>query len=110
MNIGQAKGVNSRTGVVKQPLRSRGRTLRLSQRQVKNFCVFCEYMPNSFPKAAPFAAAEVIAIDPHTDQVMCDGGGGPLGHPTVYYAFDGKDTVECLYCDRTFVRTKPKKS
>ena len=67
-------------------------------------------MSNYSSKTSTFAAAEVIAMDPHTDQVRCDGGGGPLGHPVVYYTFDGKDTVECLYCDRTFVRTKPQKA
>lgn len=60
------------------------------------------------PKAPPrpqTAASEMIAVDPHADQVACDGGGGPLGHPLVYYSFDGQDKVECLYCDRVFVKT-----
>lgn len=50
-------------------------------------------------------APEIISVDPHADQVKCDGGGGPLGHPTVYYSFDGKSQVECLYCDRVFVKS-----
>jgi uncharacterized Zn-finger protein len=49
-------------------------------------------------------APEVISVPADSDQVKCDGGGGPLGHPTVYYSFDGKQQVECLYCDRVFVK------
>ena len=49
-------------------------------------------------------AEEMIAVAADADQVSCDGGGGPLGHPLVYYTFDGKDTVECGYCDRQFTR------
>jgi uncharacterized Zn-finger protein len=47
---------------------------------------------------------EVIAVDSHADQVSCDGGGGPLGHPLVYYTFEKKDRVTCGYCDREFIR------
>jgi uncharacterized Zn-finger protein len=47
---------------------------------------------------------ETIAVPANTDQVRCDGGGGPLGHPVVFYAFDDRPQVECLYCDRVFVR------
>lgn len=47
---------------------------------------------------------ELITVDSHADQVCCDGGGGPLGHPLVYYSFDALDRVTCLYCDREFVR------
>ena len=53
-----------------------------------------------------FAAPEIITVDSHADQVMCDGGGGPLGHPVVWYAFAGRECVECLYCDRRFVKAK----
>ncbi len=47
---------------------------------------------------------EIITVDDATDQVSCDGGGGSLGHPVVYYSFDGRDRVECMYCDRCFVK------
>lgn len=53
-------------------------------------------------------APEIITVSAKVDQVMCDGGGGPLGHPTVYYTFDGKEMIECLYCDRQFVKAKAK--
>ncbi|MGE3143037.1 MAG: zinc-finger domain-containing protein [Hyphomonadaceae bacterium] len=35
-------------------------------------------------------------------KVRCDGGGGALGHPVVYYDMGEDDFVECLYCDRRF--------
>ncbi|MEM7617867.1 MAG: zinc-finger domain-containing protein [Pseudomonadota bacterium] len=47
---------------------------------------------------------EKIVCDKNVDGVSCDGGGGPLGHPQVWYSFDGQDSVECGYCDRLFVR------
>lgn len=47
---------------------------------------------------------EVIVIDADTDEVSCDGGGGALGHPVVWYSLDGKDSAECGYCDRVFVK------
>ncbi|MCB9963599.1 MAG: zinc-finger domain-containing protein [Rhodospirillales bacterium] len=47
---------------------------------------------------------EVISVDPATDEVCCDGGGGALGHPVVWYAFAGQNQVECAYCDRLFVK------
>ncbi len=49
-------------------------------------------------------APETFIIDDDTDEVSCDGGGGALGHPKVWYSFDGNDSVECGYCDRAFVR------
>jgi uncharacterized Zn-finger protein len=51
-------------------------------------------------------AAEMIVVDDAADQVRCDGGGGPLGHPVVYYGFDDGDKVECLYCDRIFIKKR----
>lgn len=49
-------------------------------------------------------APEVIPVDDDADEVSCDGGGGALGHPKVWYSFDGQDRVECGYCDRMFVK------
>ncbi|MCW8834913.1 MAG: zinc-finger domain-containing protein [Rhodospirillales bacterium] len=37
-----------------------------------------------------------------TATVSCDGGGGPLGHPTVYLTIKDGETV-CPYCSRRFV-------
>lgn len=51
---------------------------------------------------------ETIICDNGADGVSCDGGGGPLGHPVVWYSFDGQDRVECGYCDRLFVKKRAK--
>jgi len=50
--------------------------------------------------------AEVINVAYNVDQVVCDGGIGPLGHPQVWYSFDGKDAVSCHYCGRKFIKNK----
>lgn len=50
-------------------------------------------------------APETIKIDAHADGVSCDGGGGALGHPKVWYSFDDQPSVECGYCDRLFVKS-----
>ena len=47
---------------------------------------------------------EIITVDPETESVACDGGGGALGHPIVYYTFGTQDAVVCGYCGRQFVR------
>ena len=51
---------------------------------------------------------ETITISADNDSVSCDGGGGALGHPLVYYTLKGLSSVECGYCDRVFVK-KPAK-
>ena len=54
-------------------------------------------------KSPSFKKPEVIKVPADVDNVMCDGGGGALGHPTVWYTFDGDvSEVECAYCDRVF--------
>lgn len=42
-----------------------------------------------------------------TLRVSCDGGGGALGHPKVWYSIP-EDTgwIECGYCDKRFVLAK----
>ncbi len=59
---------------------------------------------NEKPALAP--APEIISIPDNANQVACDGGGGPLGHPLVYFTFDGKDRVDCGYCDRAFIKSR----
>lgn len=49
-------------------------------------------------------APEIIKVENDVDQVCCDGGNDTLGHPVVWYSFDGRDAVECSYCDRRFVK------
>lgn len=48
-----------------------------------------------------FPPPEMIYTTDH--RVMCDGGGGALGHPRVYYEMADEGFVECGYCDRRFV-------
>ncbi len=38
-------------------------------------------------------------------KVSCNGGGGALGHPIVWYEMGADDMVECKYCDRRFILT-----
>ncbi len=47
------------------------------------------------------SAPEIIKVS--SRRVKCDGGGGGLGHPVVYYDIGEKDYVVCGYCDRRFV-------
>lgn len=51
-------------------------------------------------------APEVIEVEAGTEQVSCDGGGGALGHPLVYYSFGPKSEIVCGYCGRRFVRAE----
>ena len=51
-------------------------------------------------------SSEVIVVDNDADEVACDGGGGALGHPKVWYSFDGPDVTECGYCDRIFIKER----
>lgn len=37
-------------------------------------------------------------------RIACDGGGGALGHPKVWYEMGSDHEVECLYCGRVFVQ------
>jgi uncharacterized Zn-finger protein len=48
---------------------------------------------------------EILLVSKDTHNVCCNGGGGALGHPKVYYTFDGGDEVICGYCDRLFTKT-----
>ncbi len=44
---------------------------------------------------------EIIRVE--TRRVKCDGGGGALGHPLVWYDVGDEGYVDCGYCDRRFV-------
>ncbi len=57
---------------------------------------------------------EILLVPKELSQVSCDGGGA-LGHPKVYLAFDSHDETTCGYCDRLFTKhnqvgAKPYKS
>jgi uncharacterized Zn-finger protein len=53
------------------------------------------------PSKEAIPAPETIEVE--TTRVMCDGGGGALGHPRVYLEMGDENFVECGYCDRRFV-------
>ncbi len=46
---------------------------------------------------------DVFTVPEGTEQVSCNGD-GVLGHPKVWYTFDGRSKVVCHYCERTFVK------
>jgi uncharacterized Zn-finger protein len=50
-------------------------------------------------------------IEVNTPEVICDGGGGALGHPRVYLHIDHDkdDRVTCGYCSRTYIYRDPQK-
>ena len=50
--------------------------------------------------AAKIPPPEIIYVDQH--RVACDGGGGALGHPKVWYSLEDGE-AECGYCGRRFV-------
>lgn len=58
---------------------------------------------------ASAAKPEVITVANDADEVSCDGGGGALGHPKVWYTFDGQDVTECGYCDRVFMKERARR-
>ena len=50
---------------------------------------------------------ETIEVLQH--EIVCDGGGGPLGHPRIYLHLDphlGERAI-CPYCSRTYVLKQP---
>jgi len=47
---------------------------------------------------------EVFFVSKDRHEISCNGGGGALGHPKVYYTFDGQDEVTCGYCGRVFTK------
>jgi uncharacterized Zn-finger protein len=45
---------------------------------------------------------EIIEVDESV--AVCNGGGGPLGHPRVYLNLGSTGKIECPYCSRLFVK------
>jgi uncharacterized Zn-finger protein len=52
----------------------------------------------------PRPPVEKIVVQGH--RIACDGGGGALGHPKVWYEMGRGQDVECLYCGRVFVHAE----
>jgi uncharacterized Zn-finger protein len=46
-------------------------------------------------------APETFVVD--ETRIACEGEGGALGHPKVWYTIGQSGFVECKYCDRRFV-------
>ena len=44
---------------------------------------------------------DIVMVD--SRKLSCDGGGGALGHPVVWYEMVGEDSIQCKYCDRLFI-------
>jgi uncharacterized Zn-finger protein len=61
-------------------------------------------MTDKKPKSQKEIKKEIITVPPDADQVVCDGGGGPLGHPQVWYTFDKRQDASCHYCGRRFIK------
>lgn len=55
-------------------------------------------MMDKTPSTTP--APDVIYVE--TLRVSCNGGGGALGHPIVWYSLEDGE-AECGYCDRKFI-------
>jgi uncharacterized Zn-finger protein len=58
------------------------------------------------PRHSPTYSPKPEEIKVATTRVACDGGGGALGHPLVYFDVGDDGSVECGYCDRRFVYAK----
>jgi len=48
-------------------------------------------------------APEVISVTDAQERLSCDGGGGALGHPTVYFSLGEDAQADCYYCGRRYV-------
>jgi len=48
-------------------------------------------------------APETIEVDDDAESVSCDGGGGQLGHPTVYFQLGDNGQADCYYCGTRFI-------
>ena len=46
-------------------------------------------------------APEIMLVD--ETRIACEGQGGALGHPKVWYTIGESGFVECKYCDRRFI-------
>ena len=49
---------------------------------------------------------DIEKVSLETKTICCDGGQDGLGHPAVYYSFDGQDKVICGYCGKIYIKEK----
>ncbi|PWW71824.1 hypothetical protein C7212DRAFT_287371 [Tuber magnatum] len=63
---------------------------------------------------APYAAIELIHRQPvrfsEERVVVCDGGGGPMGHPRIFINVDKPEIVPCGYCGLPFAHVHHRKT
>lgn len=63
---------------------------------------------------APYAAIELIHRQPvrfsEKRVVVCDGGGGPMGHPRIFINVDKPEIVPCGYCGLPFAHVHHRKT
>ncbi|CUS07595.1 unnamed protein product [Tuber aestivum] len=62
----------------------------------------------------PYAAIELIHRQPvrfsEKRIVVCDGGGGPMGHPRIFINVDKPEIVPCGYCGLPFAHVHSRKT
>jgi NADH dehydrogenase (ubiquinone) Fe-S protein 6 len=75
--------------------------------QVRRYSLGFEQLNLIRNKPRPYAAIELIHKQPvrwtHERKVVCDGGGGPLGHPRIFVNVDKPQINCCTYCGLPFV-------
>lgn len=59
-------------------------------------------MPAQQPSAQPLETIPVTS-----DKIACDGNGGALGHPRVYLTMSKSGQIDCPYCGKRYVKSKP---
>ena len=55
-------------------------------------------MSQPMTQTPSYQEPETILVDQR--KISCNGGGGALGHPLVWYEMGDEDMVECMYCDQ----------
>lgn len=55
------------------------------------------------PQETDMEPPEITEVDDDIETVSCDGGGGQLGHPTVYFQLGDNGQADCYYCGRRFI-------
>jgi len=61
-----------------------------------------------FHKGASMNSAPPKVIETSSKRISCDGGGGALGHPKVYFEFKAEEKrITCSYCGQVFERVAP---
>ena len=48
--------------------------------------------------------SDIIKVDSNTQTICCEGDEDSLGHPAVYFTFNGQNTIVCNYCGKTYIK------